>query len=70
MLAFILCFISVAAALVNVNINSSLMCVPFFNFSSTRVVRTAVLPEPAPAETIILVPVSSIAFFCSGVQAM
>ena len=64
----ILSFISAAALFVNVKIRSSFMWTPFLSLVITRSVSTAVLPEPAPADTIILLPSVLIASSCSFVQ--
>ena len=65
------CFISAAAALVNVTIKSrststgfSLLVISLI----TRSTSTAVLPEPAAAETSTEPPVAVIASCCAGVQ--
>ena len=64
----ILSFISSAAALVNVKINSSFTCIPFCILLITLSDNTAVLPLPAPAETIIFLPSDTIASSCSLVH--
>ena len=68
--SFILSFISAAAAFVKVKTSNSFTWVPSRTFLLALSVRTAVFPEPAPADTIIFVPSSVMACCCSFVNAI
>ena len=67
----ILCRISPAAALVKVTINKRSISTGFFSSRINPKIRstsTAVFPLPAAAETNIFLSLTSITFFCSGVN--